>query len=71
MSGHSGQFEIVDDDVAAILRTKTETERLEIAFSMWRFARDMIAGNLKAEHPDWSPEELQRQVARRMSHGAV
>jgi hypothetical protein len=31
----------------------------------------MIASHLAAEHPDWDPQRLQEEVARRISHGAV
>lgn len=64
-------FKVMNDAMAAILRQKTEAERLAIAFGMWRFARDMIQANVAAEHPDWTPEQVQRVVARRLSHGAV
>ncbi len=65
------KWEMVDDAMAAILRQKTEAERLAIAFGMWDFARDMIRANLQAEHPDWAADRVQRETARRMSHGAV
>jgi hypothetical protein len=65
------RFEVVDDAMAAVLREKTEQERLEIGFEMWRFAQTMIREIVKAEHPDWTDEEVERQVAKRMSHGAV
>jgi len=64
-------FDVVDDAVADILRKKTEAERLAIAFGMWEFARQMIHSVVTAEHPDWSEQEVKRQVARRLSHGAV
>ncbi len=63
--------EVVSDEMAAILRNKTPAERLKIAFDMWDFARGMIARIAKMEHPDWSDAEIERHVARRMSHGAV
>jgi hypothetical protein len=62
---------MVDDAMAAILRRKTEAERLAIAFGMWDFAQQMIRANLAAEHPDWTAEQIQRETARRMSPGAV
>ncbi len=65
------QFECVDDDMAAVLRQKSERERLEIAFGMWRFARRMVEQVVRQEHPDWSEQLVQRQVAHRMSHGTV
>lgn len=65
------RIEVPDDAMCEILRGKTEAERLAIAFGMWTFARDMIRANLQHEHPDWSDEQIIRQTARRMSHGAV
>ena len=64
-------MEILDDAMADILRLKTPAERLAIANGMWRFARDMLRANIAREHPDWSNEEVNHMVARRLSHGAV
>ena len=65
------RWEMVDDAMAAILRQKTPAQRLAIAFGMWDFAKQMIRSVLRAEHPDWTPEQIKRETARRMSHGAV
>jgi hypothetical protein len=65
------RIEVVDDDMARILRTKTGAERLAIASGMFAFARRMIASHLAAEHPDWDEERIQRETSRRISHGAV
>ena len=62
-------IEVVEWDVVAILRTKTEAERLAIAWGMWRSARDMIRNLLRAEHPDWSDAQVQREAARRLAGG--
>ena len=61
--------EIVDEDVARILRTKTGAERLRIAFGMWASARRMLKSMLTADHPDWSEEQVREEVGRRLSHG--
>jgi hypothetical protein len=63
--------EVLSDEMAAILRSKTPAERLAIVFGMWRFARDLIERTSRAQHPEWTEEELRQHVARRMSHGAV
>jgi hypothetical protein len=63
--------DVIDPEMAVILAQTTEQERLEIAYGMWRSARAMIQAIVAAEHPDWSEEEVQKAVARRMSHGAV
>jgi Rv0078B-related antitoxin len=70
MDSRSRTMDIVDDRVAEILRSKSPAERLAIADGMWRFARRMIREIIVREHPDWSEAEINRQVARRMSHGA-
>lgn len=57
--------------MAAVLRTKTAAERLAISNGMWRSARRMIENILRKEHPDWSDDAIQREVASRMSSGAV
>ena len=71
MESRIGTIEIVDDRVAEILRTKTTAERLAIADGMWRFAQQMIRAIVAREHSDWSEDEIERQVAQRMSHGVV
>jgi Rv0078B-related antitoxin len=65
------RFEIMDDAMAEVYRAKTPAERLAIADGMWRFAQKMIDTILRDEHPDWTDEAIAREVARRMSHGAV
>jgi Rv0078B-related antitoxin len=62
--------EILSDEMAAVLRSKTSAERLAIAFGMWRFARQLIERSSRAQHPEWTDAELGQHVARRMSHGA-
>lgn len=61
--------EIVDADVARILRTKTGAERLRIAFGMYESARRMLTNMLSADHPDWSEDQVREEVGRRLSHG--
>ncbi len=65
------QFDVVDDEMAAIFRGMTESERLAVAHRMWRSAMHMIQSMLRSENPHWSSDQIQRETARRMSHGAV
>lgn len=65
------RVEIIDDATAAVLRAKSPAERLAIANGMWRSARRIIEAVLRAEQPDWTDEQIRREVARRISHGAV
>ena len=66
-----GQIEVVDDTIAEILRRKTPAERIQIGFTLWRSARDMLMIHLRKTHPDWNDERVVKEVARRLSHGAV
>lgn len=65
------RFEVVDDQMAAVLRGMTTSQRLAIANRMWVSARKAIQQILIAEHPEWSKDQIERETARRMSHGAV
>jgi len=65
------RWESVTDEMAEVLRQKTGGERLAITFRMWRFAFQMVTLGVKKQHPDWTEEQRQKEVARRMSHGAV
>jgi hypothetical protein len=66
-----GQIEVVDDAMAEILRRKTPAERIRIGFTLWTSARDMLMTHLKKTHPDWDKSRIEKEVARRLSHGAV
>ena len=63
--------EVMDDAMADILRQKTEVERLRIAGRMWKSARVILRGAIRTEHPDWDAEQVNREIARRISHGVV
>lgn len=66
-----GQIEVIDEVMAEVLRFKTPAERIRIAFDLWTSTHDMLMTHLKNTHPEWSPERIKQEVARRLSHGAV
>lgn len=75
-SGHTmrldrGQIEVVDDAMAEVLRRKTPAERIQIGFTLWTSAYNMLMTHLKKTHPDWTKERIEQEVAKRLSHGAV
>jgi hypothetical protein len=63
-------IEVVDDRVAEILRKKTPAERIAMVGECNRTVRSVIAGRLKHEHPTWTEEQIQQEVARRMLGGS-
>lgn len=65
------EFEALDDEMADVLRQKSAAERLRIAGRMWRSARAILRGAIKTEHPDWDLVQVDREIARRISHGVV
>ena len=67
----SRQIEVMDEAMAEMLRRKTPFERLEIAHGMWRMARGIVLDQLRQQYPDWTSEQINREAARRLSHGAV
>lgn len=67
----AGQIEVVDDAMADVLRKKTGAERLAIAFGLFSSARRTLINVLTDQHPDWTPDQVIAEAARRLSHGAI
>jgi hypothetical protein len=63
------RVEVVDGESATIWASKTGAERLAIAAGMFRSARRMMESHLRAEHPPWSPEQIDAEIRRRFGHG--
>jgi hypothetical protein len=60
--------EVVEPEMAAVLRDKTEAERYSIALGLWHFARNTIRRQLAADHPDWTQDQVYREATRRLLH---
>ena len=71
MADEDRELDVMDDEMARIFRAMTGAERLKIANDMFVSARRMIASHLAAEHPEWDQERVERETAKRISHGAV
>ena len=65
------RIEVIDDQMAAVLRQKTGAERLQIANGMFRMAQRLIRSRLKAQHPEWTAGQIATGVASRISHGST
>src|SRR3990172_5763904 len=63
------RIEPLDPAWVEVLRRKTPAERIMMALDANRMARLRIAGQLETDHPDWTPEQIQAEVARRMLYG--
>ena len=65
--GPSGFYmEVVDDDMAAVLRQKSACERLQIADRMWIGARSVIRASILSQNPTWTVDEVNRAIVRRV-----
>ncbi len=49
-----------------ILRRMTGEERLALAFQMWKAACEMTRAGIRAQNPDYSPEQVEHELARRI-----
>jgi hypothetical protein len=63
-------IEVIEDDMARIIRKKSGAERLRIASGLYASARLMLLNHLRSEHVDWDRQRIQQEAARRLSHGA-
>ncbi len=63
-------LDVVDDDVAEILRRKTPAERIQMTAEANETARVLVAAGIRYRHPGWPEERVQFEVARRMLDAA-
>jgi hypothetical protein len=64
-------FEIIDDQMAEILRRKTDVQRLRSVDGFWRSARAILRAAVVTEHPEWDRARVDVEISRRISNGAV
>jgi Rv0078B-related antitoxin len=65
------RYEMTDDAMVEVFRGKTPAEKLAMLDGLWRMARELIEDKLRLDYPDWSADQIAREAARRLSHGAV
>lgn len=66
----SGQIEVIDEATTAMFRAMTPAERLAVVTRAYRTARQLVAAGIRHYHSDWTEDDVNREVARRMSSGA-
>lgn len=45
----------------------TADERVEVANSLWRLAREAVAAGVRARHPSWPDDAVNAEIRRLMS----
>lgn len=65
------RFERIDAEMARVLAAKSDVARLRAGFRMWTAARAVLRAAIVADHGDWHADQIDRELAVRMSHGLV
>ena len=60
------RIELMDDAMAEVMRRKTPAERVAIILDANRTMRLLIEGPLRQRHPEYTDEQIRREIARRM-----
>jgi len=59
-------IDVVHEELVEVLRQKTPSERIHMAAEANETARIISAAGIRFQHPDWSDERVQQEVAWRM-----
>ena len=62
------QIEVVDEEVARVLRGKQIWERFEMVMEATKHHFDGIKASIRGDHPDWDEKTVMREFVRRV-HG--
>jgi hypothetical protein len=65
------RIEVVDPDMAAVLRKKTPAEKIAMVGAAHRTARMLIEASVRRQHPEWDATTIAREVARRLLRGTT
>ena len=60
-------IEVINDDVADMLRRKSGFERWAAVDAMCKAARELIEWSVRTNHPDWESRQVDHEVARRIA----
>jgi hypothetical protein len=64
------RIECMDDMVAQALRRLTPAQSVTLINDANRTARALLAAGIRRRRPEWSPQQVDEEVARRMLDGA-
>ena len=59
------RIEVLDEAIVEVLRAKTLAERVAMVFEAERTMRLMLETQIRSGHPDWSDDQVTREIARR------
>jgi hypothetical protein len=64
-------IEVITDEMAAIFRQKSPAERVAMIGAANRTARVLAEAGARFVHPDWSDDQIQAEVLRRVCGGTT
>jgi hypothetical protein len=67
----TAQIEVIDDLTAEIVRRMTPAQKMAMVDQLVRFGRGLMAAGVRADHPGWSANQIDREVARRLMRGGL
>lgn len=62
-------IEVIDDEVAVLLRAMTPADRIAQIDSANRAARLIAAAGIRSQYPDWCESQVHAEVLRRVCGG--
>ena len=65
------RFDVIDDDLAALLRAKSPAEKVAMVDAANRTARLLAAAGVRHLHPDWTEVQVCAEVVRRETGGIL
>lgn len=67
-----GQIEVIESQMARVLRAKTPAHRIALIGQANRTARELYRAAIRRRHPDWNDQAIDQHLAQRMlEHGAT
>lgn len=63
--------EFMDRDMVEMLRSKTTTEKIAMVGAAHRTVKLLMACGIRGTHPEWSDEQIQAEVTRRIFSGTT
>ena len=63
------RIQVLLPEVVRALRSRSQRERIQMAYDSNRLVRERLRTDLKFVHPNWSLDEIEREIAKRVLHG--
>lgn len=69
MSDRPLRIEMIDDQMAEILRAKSPSEKVAMISAAHSTARVLVQAGIRYQHPEWDDLRVHTEIAKRVSGG--